>query len=225
MTVVDGRTRQNITVVDTLHPREMHLRQKSSLAREDSLRQLHADLGRLVRQGDICVFAGAMPPASVDLVRTCHHSGAHIVADTHGPALQNIVEAGLAWQISPNVEELCELLGRVVEDTPEGLVGAGRSLLNRLDAALISRGEKGAAIVAKDGAWAGHCETQRQVLSTVGCGDYLLAGFLAGVRQTGDLRAALALGLKAATARAWGWTESESWAQADKEIAVAVRRI
>ena len=228
MTAVEGRTRQNVTVVDTLQHREMHLRRRSDLASEHSLRQLNTDLSKLVHAGDMCVFAGAMPAGellepTVDLVRTCHRAGARIAVDTYGPALGSIVEAGLPWLISPNVEELCELLGVAVEDAPERLVEAGRRLLNKMDMVLISRGEKGALIVTKDGAWTGRCETQGKVLSTVGCGDYLLAGFLAGAGETGDPAAALARGLKVATARAWGWTESESWPQADKEIAVSGR--
>jgi len=230
MTSVEGRTRQNITVVDTRNHREMHLRQKSGLASEHSLRQLDTDLGRLIREGDLCVFAGAMPAGelseqTVDLVRTCHRSGARIAVDAHGPALRSIVDAGLPWLIAPNVEELRELLGPAVEDTPERLAEAGHRLLNRMDMVLISRGEQGALIVTKEGAWTGRCETPGRVLSTVGCGDYLLAGFLAGIRETGDPRAALAKGLKAATARAWGWTERESWARADKEVAVAVKLV
>ncbi len=230
MTAAEGRTRQNITVVDTRNRREMHLRRKSELASESSLRQLDGDLKKLVHEGDICVFAGAMPVGellepTVNLVRTCYHAGAQIAVDTSGPALKSIVEAGLPWLISPNVEELRGLLGVAVEDTPEKLVEAGRGLLNRAEMALISRGEKGALIVAKADAWTGHCITQGKVLSTVGCGDYLLAGFLAGLRETGDPSAALAKGLKVATARAWGWTESESWPRADKEIAVTVERL
>ena len=230
MTAVAGRTRQNITVVDTRNHREMHLRRKSELASESSLRQLNADLTKLVQEGDICVFAGAMPgdawlEATVDLVRTCHRAGAQIAVDTYGPALQNIVEAGLPWLISPNVEELRGLLGVAVEDTPETLVEASRMRLSGIDMVLVSRGERGALIVAKAGAWTGHCVTQEKVLSTVGCGDYLLAGFLAGLQETGDPSVALAKGLKVATARAWGWTESESWSRVDKEVAVAVERL
>ena len=230
MTAAEGRTRQNITIVDTLSHREMHLRRKSELASETSLRQLNDDLKMLVHEGDICVFAGAMPAGellepTVNLVRTCQRVGAQIAVDTYGPAFKGIVEAGLAWLISPNVEELRGLLGVAVEDTPEKLVEAGRSLLDSMDLVLISRGEKGALIVAKAGAWTGHCVTQGKVLSTVGCGDYLLAGFIAGMREMGDPGAALAQGLKMATARAWGWTESESWPRADKEMAVAVERL
>ncbi len=229
MTAVAGRTRQNITVVDTLNHREMHLRQKSELASASGLRQLDGDLRKLVQEGDLCVFAGAMPADGllepvIRLVRTCRSAGARIVIDTYGPVLQSIVEAGLAWLISPNVEELRGLLGTAVEDTPQKLVEAGRDLLRKADIILISRGEKGALAATKAGAWTGHCITPGRVLSTVGCGDYLLAGFLAGLAETGDPSTALAQGLKVAAARAWGWTERESWPRAEKEIAVTVER-
>lgn len=230
MTVVEGRTRRNISVVDTRHHREMHLRDPRSLASADSLRRLAGDLSGLVRPGDTCVFSGAMPAGellgpTVDLVRTCHGRGARIAVDTYGPVLRGIVDAGLAWLIAPNVEELRELLGSDIENTPAKLVEATRTLLDRVDMALVSRGERGALLVARTGTWAGHAATRGEALSTVGCGDYLLAGFLAGVRETGDPQAGLVRGLKAATAHAWGWTETKTWLQVDKEIAVAVEAV
>ncbi len=230
MTAVAGRTRQNITVVDTRNHREMHLRCRSNLASRHSLSRLNADLSSFARAGDTCVFAGAMPAGSlleqtVNLVRTCHNDRVRSVVDTHGPVLQSLVEAGLPWLIAPNVEELGELLDSELEDTPAGLAQAGRALLDRVDMLLISRGAHGAVLVARDGAWMGHAGRQGKVLSTVGCGDYLLAGFLAGFRETADPRAALVRALKTATAHAWGWTETASCSQVEEGIAVDVEPV
>lgn len=227
MTVVEGRTRRNVTVVDVRYRREMHLRAPSGLASANGLRELAANLARLIRRCDTCVFAGAMPAgellaSTVELVRTCRRCDARIAADTHGAVLKEIVDAGLASLIAPNVEELCELIGSEVEDTPVALVEASRTLLDRVEMALVSRGEHGALLVTKVGVWMGGAADRRPVLSTVGCGDYLLAGFLAGLAKTSDPPAALAHGLKAATARAWGWTETRTWPQVDKEMVVAV---
>ena len=171
----------------------MHLRAGATWRPRPVSRQLDADLSKLVHAGDVCVFAGAMPAGeflepTVDLVRTCHRAGHESRSIRYGPALQSIVEAGLPWLIAPNVEELCELLGVAVEDTPAEAGRGGPTLLDRLDMVLISRGEKGALIVTKDGAWTGRCNDPAAVLSTVGCGDYLLAGFLAGLGETGDPR-------------------------------------
>ncbi len=230
MTAVPGSTRRNITVVDTLRHREMHLRLRSTLASPQSLHRLNVDLKKLIHRGDTCVFAGAMPGGDlledvIDLVRTCHRAGAHIVADTYGPVLAGIVDAGLASVISPNVEELRELLGREVANTPARLALAARPLLEKVSTVLVSRGQEGAVVVARDGAWTGRSMARRKALSTVGCGDYLLAGFLAGLQDTGDPQTALATGLKVAAARAWGWTEIKPWPRVDNEVEVSVKSL
>ena len=228
MTAGPGSTRRNITIVDTLRHREMHLRLRSELASPRTLQRLNVDVKKLVRRGDVCVFAGAMPgddllDTVVELVRTCRHRGADVVIDTYGPVLASIVDARLASVISPNVEELCELLGRKVPNAPGRLAAAARPLLEKVGTVLISRGGEGALVVTKDGAWTGRSRARRKALSTVGCGDYLLAGFLTGLRDTADPCIALATGLKVASARAWGWTETKAWMQIDSKIGVIVK--
>lgn len=227
MTTSPGSTRRNITIVDTLHHREMHLRLRSELASQRTLRRLGGDMKKVICRGDTCVFAGAMPGDHllehvVNLVRTCHERGARIVVDTHGPALAGVVDAGLASVISPNVEELRELLHREVVNTPARLAWAAGRLLERVSIVLISRGAAGAVVITREGAWTGRSRVRREASSTVGCGDYLLAGFLAGLGDTRDPQVALATGLKVATAHAWGWTETKTWPQTDSEIGVSI---
>ncbi len=240
MTAVDGGTRRNITVVDTVNDREMHLRNRSELASRKALRKLEADLRAIVHKGSVCVFAGVMPEDEfvgdvVRIIKSCRERGAKIVVDTYGDALKRILETGAAWLIKPNVEELRELLGGQVTDSPAGLVKAGRKLLDKVEVVLISRGKKGGVVVTKKGAWQGRCIGRSRVLSTVGCGDFLLAGFLNpvrskssasnGVKDKSDAGSGLGTAIKVATARAWGWTEKKSWSQALREIKVAVERV
>jgi len=243
MTAVDGGTRRNITVVDTANDREMHLRNRSELASRKALRKLEADLRAIVSKGSVCVFAGAMPEDEfvgdvVRIIKSCRERGAKIVVDTYGDALKRILETGAVWMIKPNVDELRELLGGQVTDSPAGLVGAGRKLLDKVEIVLISRGKKGGVVVTNKGAWQGRCVGRSRVLSTVGCGDFLLAGFLKGlnpvkskssasngVKDKSDAGSALGTAIKVATARAWGWTEGKSWSQALREIKAAVERV
>jgi len=243
MTAVDGGTRRNITVVDTANDREMHLRNRSELASRKALRKLEADLRAIVSKGSVCVFAGAMPEDEfvgdvVRIIKSCRERGAKIVVDTYGDALKRILETGAVWMIKPNVDELRELLGGQVTDSPAGLVGAGRKLLDKVEIVLISRGKKGGVVVTNKGAWQGRCVGRSRVLSTVGCGDFLLAGFLKGlnpvrskssasngVKDKSDAGPALGTAIKVATARAWGWTEGKSWSQALREIKAAVERV
>ncbi len=230
MTAVEGSTRRNITVVDTVNDREMHLRNRSELASRKALRKLEADLRAIVHKGSVCVFAGVMPEDEfvgdvVRIIKSCRERGAKIVVDTYGDALKRILETGTVWMIKPNVEELRELLGEQVTDSPAGLVKAGRKLLDKVEIVIISRGKKGGVVVTKKGAWQGRCIGRGRVLSTVGCGDFLLAGFLKGLKDKSDTGSALGTAIKAATARAWGWTEGKSWSRALREIKAAVERV
>jgi fructose-1-phosphate kinase PfkB-like protein len=236
MTAVEGGTRRNITVVDTVNNREMHLRAVSELASKKALRKLKADLQATVNRNSICVFAGAMPGKQllcdvVRIINCCRRSGAKIAVDTSGEALREIVSSGGVWLIKPNVEELRELLGEQIRDSAAGLAKAGRKLLDKVDIILISRGKKGAVVVTKkNGAWQGQactlesgCAGRRKVLSTVGCGDYLLAGFLKGLKDKSDAGFALKTAIKVATAKAWGWAEKIAWEDAEKRIEVSLR--
>ena len=225
MTTAPGATRQNVTVVDTATNKDMHLRNKSLLASGSSLKKLRSDLGTIVHSGSICIFAGKMPEGKFlnDVVRLmgfCRDRGARIVLDTSGDALTRTVNAGVAWLIKPNVEELRELLDEPVKDGPVSLARAGRKLLDKVEIVLISRGAKGAVVVTKDGAWQARCLGRGKLMSTVGCGDCLLGGFLKALKDKFDVGSALATATKVATAKAWGWTEDRTWLRARRQIRV-----
>lgn len=230
MTPAEGATRRNVTVVDTLGDREMHLRFPCGLVSRKTLRQLGDDLKAIVKSSSVCVFAGLMPESKfldelVRIVKDCSERGAEIVVDTYGEALRWMVDAGRAWIIKPNVAELRELLGEQVADTPASLAKASERLLDKVATVLISRGRKGAVVVTRQGAWQGRCVGRGRVLSTVGCGDYLLGGFLKSSNDTSDVGLALKVALKVATAKAWGWTEEKTWGQARHRIEIEGGRV
>ena len=228
MTTTAGATRRNITVVDTARNKEMHLRSKSGLASKKTLGKLRTCLEAIVGKDSVCVFAGSMPekeflPDVAEIMDFCRSRRAKIVLDTSGSALREIVDSGGFWLIKPNVEELNELLGERVRDTVGSLAKAGRRLLGKVEIVLISRGRKGAVVVTPQGAWEGKCvNVSPKILSTVGCGDYLLAGFLKGLKEDFDVASALGIALKAATAKAYGWAFQMQWPQAKRRIQVKV---
>lgn len=233
MTSVAGATRQNITVVDTANNREMHLRAVSGLASQKTLTKLRTDLKKIVTRNGVCVFAGAMPLKEllsdvITIVNFCRSKGAKIAVDTSGAALKRIVDSGNVWLVKPNVNELSELLDEQIKDTTSSLARAGRELLDKksVDFVLISRSRKGAIVVTKKATWQGrHIGSHKTVLSTVGCGDFLLAGFLKSLRDKADVGSALETAIKVATARAWGWTEKRQWTQVRRQIKVQVEKI
>ena len=230
LTCVAGGTRQNITIVDTANNREMHLRNESRLASPKTLRKLQADLEKMVRKDSFCVFAGTTPDAGlvddvIRIIKSCLGRGAKIVLDTSGRPLRCLVDTGDVWLIKPNVSELCELLGQQIKDSPASLAAAGRKLLDRVEIVLISRGAKGSLVVTKDGVWQGRCVSRGKVLSTVGCGDYLLAGFLKAFHDKSDPFLALKTAIKVATAKARGWTDDRQWPQVQRRTMILMKSL
>jgi len=230
MTVVEAPTRKNITIVDSADNKEMHLRDKSRLASAKTLKKLQTDLKTIVNKGSICVFAGSIPDDGLSgdvirIVELCKSFGAKIVLDTSGPPLKEVINTGSVWLIKPNVEELCELLGEQVKDGPVSLAKAGGRLLDKVEIVLISRGAKGGIVITKDQAWQGRFADRAKAFSTVGCGDFLLAGFLKAFKDSAGTSDALKTAIKVATARARGWTENMSWLDVQNRIKVHVERI
>ncbi len=230
MTPVVGSTRRNITVVDTVKGKEIHLRDRSRLASVKALKRLRDDLGTLIRKGSVCVFAGTMPDGDllddvIGIMEFCKSRGAKILLDTSGPALREIVPTGFVWLIKPNVEELCDLSGEKIKDGPVSLAGAGRRLLDKVEIVLMSRGSKGSVVVTGKAAWQARPLGGTKVFSTVGCGDYLLAGFLKGLMDKSDAAIALTTATKVATAKAWGWIENKTWPETRQWIKVRLSHI
>ena len=225
MTVVEGQTRTNITIVDIENQKEMHLRNKTELFSSDVIRQLESDIGKILKKGSICVFSGALPENEymddvLEIIENCHNSGMKIVLDTSGPALRRIVETGLVWMIKPNILELGELFKGKIEDNQVSLIKKGKELLDKVENILISMGKEGAIFINKNGTWQSKAVNTRDVLGTVGCGDFLLAGFLRGWIKTEKEDFALSMAIKAATAKAWGLTQVKSWAEVKEKVQI-----
>jgi 1-phosphofructokinase len=123
-------------------------------------------------------------------------SDRRIAVDASGPALRAAASAGVAL-IKPNRAELEELVGRALATIGE-VVAAGRELTGRGCASvLVSLGADGAVYVDAD--VASHAEARvESVANTVGAGDALLAGFVAGGGGNAALATAIAWSVAAA---------------------------
>ena len=136
-----------------------------------------------VESADWLVASGSLPPGTppsvyADLVRSLADSGTRVAIDTSGPALEAALAAGPAL-VKPNRDELADATGvRLV--TIADVVEAACRLRDRgAGAVLASLGADGAVLVDDDGAIHGQTPVVSP-LSSVGAGDAMLAGFLAG---------------------------------------------
>lgn len=248
-TKVPGRTRENITIIDTANKRQMHLRSKSDLANAKSLKLLKQDLKKIIVKHSFCIFAGAMPDEAIPLVELAKKKAVAVVVDTSGPALKKIVSKGGLFLIKPNVEELSELVGKKVRNEEKEIIAASKKLLTKVKFILVSRGEKGAMLIFRHSSAEfipSHCNgvpekilnsrsddiivlsakyagKKYPVYNTVACGDYLLAGFIHRFCPCIDntIRA-LKDGVTAATAKAFGLNEKLPWKQVGQKLKVKV---
>jgi 1-phosphofructokinase len=137
---------------------------------------------RAASGADWIVGAGSLPRGAPDLylrlVERSHQAGVPVAIDTRGDLLGGVV-AGGADLIKPNLPELAAAVGRWPATVGEA-VRAARELADAgARCVLASLGPDGALLVQDGRAWHGEAEV-RTVRSTVGAGDALLAGFLAG---------------------------------------------
>jgi len=145
---------------------------------------------------DWVVGCGSLPPGmATDFygrVAAAVPGSVRVAVDASGPALAAAAEAGVAL-LKPNRVELEELTGRSLP-TLGAVVDAAAALLDAgVGAVLTSLGPDGALYLWPGGAV--HADARiDDVANTVGAGDALLAGFLAG---GGDADAVV-------TAVAWG---------------------
>ncbi|MCX5634020.1 MAG: PfkB family carbohydrate kinase [Phycisphaerae bacterium] len=209
-TKAKGKTRENITIIDTAKKRQIHLRSKSKLAGGKSLSDLDKDLQKIITKDSVCIFTGAMPRGkllnkTILLIEAVKKKGAKIVIDTSGSALRKIAAKGRLFIIKPNVEELGELVGKKIPNQKNAIIIAAKKLLKKTEFVLVSRAGKGAVLIGRDAVLpARYAGRKYDVYNTVGCGDFLLAGFICEFCRTGNAAKAIEKGLRAATAKAFG---------------------
>jgi 1-phosphofructokinase len=136
-----------------------------------------------IDSADWLVASGSLPPGApadvyADLVRGLAGSGIRVAVDTSGPALEAVLAAGPTL-VKPNRDELAEVSGQPLTTIADVVEAASRLRDRGAGAVLASLGREGAVLVDEDGAI--HGSTPEVLpLSSVGAGDAMLAGFLAG---------------------------------------------
>lgn len=160
-----------------------------------------------VKDGDTIVLAGSIPntvseDAYERILRRIEWRDVRIVVDATKKLLLNCL-AFKPFLIKPNRQELSELFGREVSDDT-GVEECARELLRRgARNVLVSLGGDGAVLFAEDGNVYRSGVVKEEVLNTVGSGDSMVAGFIAGFERTGDYAYALKLGTACGNATAF----------------------
>jgi len=180
---VAGETRTGIKILDTQANDTTDLNLPGAVPTAGQCDALLAQLVALAEPGSWFVIAGSLPvgvePVFVaDLIRALRGAGAKIAVDSSGAALAAAVEAGVDLA-KPNEHELAELLGVELKDSAAILPAARKLRRERIPNLIVSMGGEGALFLSEDSELLA-CAPEVKVVSTVGAGDSLLAGYLQG---------------------------------------------
>ena len=173
---------------------------------ESAMQQLEAKLDAL-QEGDILILAGSIPASLAQdtyerLLARLQGKGVRAVVDATRDLLVNVLKYR-PFLVKPNNHELGEIVGRRL--TTDAEIVAAATVLQSKGArnVLVSMAGDGALLLDEKGCTHRIGCPKGQVVNSVGAGDSMVAGFVAGYLQSGDYNTALRLGTACGSATAF----------------------
>jgi 1-phosphofructokinase len=182
---IAGQTRIGVKVSDEALHQTTDINFPGETPTPADIAHLFEILVELATMHEWFVLSGSIPrgvSASIyeEMVRTL--AGKKVVLDTSGEGFRQAVPAG-PWLIKPNVDELSEYAGKPLDSTA-AILAQARAVMDRynIHSVVISMGKAGAIFIeGEETVWA--VPPSVQVKSTVGAGDAMVAGIVAGKIQ------------------------------------------
>ncbi len=164
---------------------------------------------------DMVCLSGSIPHALPKntyetILERLQNRGILFTVDATGELLLRVLRFQ-PFLIKPNHQELSEMLGRTLKTESELFCGAAELQARGARNVLVSRAGEGAILLTESGEKHTIPAVQGKAINSVGAGDSMVAGFLAGWLQKSDYAYALKLGTAAGGATAF----SEGLAQHD----------
>lgn len=173
---------------------------------EEEFNELLAKTDRIT-DGDTIVLAGSIPKTVADdtyerILMRLKGRDVRIVVDATKKLLLNCLKYR-PFLIKPNRQELSEIFNTDAGSEQETERCARELMKMGARNVIVSLGGEGAVLFAEDGSTYRSGTVKEKVLSTVGSGDSMVAGFIAGFEKTGDYGYALKLGTACGNATAF----------------------
>lgn len=197
-----GMTRINVKIKGTT---ETDINGDGPKIGREALNELMNKLAGL-SGGDVLVLAGSIPKSLPDdiyerILGSLSGRDIKFVVDATGELLTNVLKYE-PFLIKPNVFELSEIAGKRLETESEIFEAADRLRAAGARNVLVSLGGDGAVLADENGARYKMPAAPGKAVNSVGAGDSMVAGFIAGYLQSGDFKTALRLGSAAGSATA-----------------------
>ena len=198
-----GSTRINVKIKSDT---ELDINARGPVIEESEIERLIEKM-QDIKAGDYLVLAGSIPenlPSDIyeRMLSRLENRGINFVADTTGDLLFSVLKYK-PFLIKPNHHELGDLFGFKIETDSDVITYAKRLQEMGAKNVLVSRGSKGATLLYENGQVASVGIVEGKVVNTVGSGDSMVAGFIAGYSDTGDYKHALRLGAASGNATAF----------------------
>ena len=151
-----------------------------------------------IQDGDTLVLAGSIPKTCPDdiyerMLDRVKDKKVMFAVDATRQLLVNSLSMH-PFMIKPNRLELTEIFHKEVETQEDCIKYAGKLQEMGARNVIVSLGRKGAMLLDENGQVHTCGVLKQNVLNTVGAGDSMVAGFIAGYQKTGDYGYALKLG-------------------------------
>ena len=175
---------------------------------KDKVEELMKKLEEL-GEGDVLFLAGSIPSSMPDdmyeqIMARLDGKGVMIVVDATKDLLVNVLKYH-PFLVKPNNHELGQMFGRKLK-TEDEIIECAKELQDRGAVnVLVSMAGDGALLVAEDGHIYKEGVCRGTVKNSVGAGDSMVAGFLAGYLEKGDYEYALKLGTASGGATAFSY--------------------
>ena len=173
---------------------------------EGDVEKLFKRLEKL-KADDVLVLSGSIPSSIDDgiyerIMERLDGKGIRIVVDATKDLLMNVLPYH-PFMIKPNNHELGEMFGTVLKDEEEIIYYARQLQEKGASNVLVSMAGDGAVCIAEDGAVCSMGVPKGTVKNSVGAGDSMVAGFIAGYLENGIYEHALRLGSACGSASAF----------------------
>lgn len=201
--VQQGMTRINVKIKG---PQETEINGMGPVITDADMAKLYEKLDKL-QAGDILILSGSIPGCLAQntyekILEHLQNKKLQIVVDATQDLLLNVLKYK-PFLIKPNNHELGEIFGKTPVTDEEILDCAQKLQIRGARNVLVSMAGDGALLLDETGGSYRIGCPKGTVVNSVGAGDSMVAGFLAGFLQTGDYGYALKLGTAAGSATAF----------------------
>ena len=173
---------------------------------EENIKQLFRKIDN-IKNGDTVILAGNIPKCINNniyeiICKKLEQNNVRFIVDATKELLMNVLKYK-PFLIKPNKEELEETFKEKIETKEEIIEHAKKLQKMGAQNVLISLGGEGAILVTSENKEYFINAPKGKVLNTVGAGDSMVAGFVAGYEKSGDYEYAFKMGIATGSASAF----------------------